>query len=414
MAIFNLFMAATAALVSFQSTSSELDQKDPNVKRWLEPLTALAAREHCSMFMDVDIESAPPRLPSLQVGVAGLRLIAGQMSRQLHDVKGIQVFVRDSDPTRLVLQRRLAILAWLRNLSPSDIDALANGRYTSAALDPKTREDVVGALAYDPETAGIYLERAEDIGMKLTAGVGVVFTNPVTGKRTSISLELPQKGTAVQQTGNSFGSASIAGSNGSITVPARTRQDMRSLAAAPLSPKGPLSFGAGRLLTLREIADEGHRVFQKLYVLDGRIAKSTYFVTGTYSEEAFNAALRDVTTIDPVAPLKANATDTQAQIRDLLSSTLKALLGAMPAGLTAEDLLNGRNMDAGELRSAFPEYGSYFDMKGLSSGVQVSLVPTLILSGNCGSAWQMGSPYRNADGSFTTSYRGTGTHVTIR
>lgn len=138
-------------------------------------------------------------------------------------------------------------------------------------------------------------------------------------------------------------------------------------------------------------------------------------MAGTFSKEAFAEGLRSLTQIPGSAPIDDEALSMQAKIKDLLKDALQDLMAhnRLPDGLTPDDLNNNRQMGLDDLSRMFPGAGSLFSMNGLSPGSTIRLMPSLVLSGNCGNAFELETRTR-ADGGTTTYYRGTYSEITIR
>lgn len=408
-------ISALILLVVASSAVADIDDSQPNVRAWREGLAKIASHEKYSLMVDVNLSAPPKLLPETRVGLTGLRTLAERLSRILTLPKGAVVLSRD--PTPWLTRRRQAtdLLAWIGGMSGDDLKRLMAGKLSTADVSPTMRQELVTMLATDPATQDVYLQRADRVGLRLSLGVSVEATDPATGRQTTFSAPLPSGSIATTSQGGMIVSGSRPDMPGGIQPPPASEPRGNPIEPTPVPPKGPLDFGKGRMLKLTELLDAASHAFHVRYAYDRRLEDSSIFVAGTFSKEAFAAGLRSLTQIPGSAPIEDEALSMQAKIKDLLKDALQDLMtkNRLPDGLTADDLNNHRQMSMEDLSRMFPGAESLFSMNGLGPGSTIRLMPSLVLSGSCGNAFELETRTR-ADGGTTTYYRGTYSEITIR
>ena len=83
---------------------------------------------------------------------------------------------------------------------------------------------------------------------------------------------------------------------------------------------GPLNFGAGRLIRIATILDMAGNKYKKGYLLDERLRQDYVFVKGSFSENGFETAIRELTR---VLPFQTNPLSPEMALRQLLDGKLR-------------------------------------------------------------------------------------------
>lgn len=157
--------------------------------------------------------------------------------------------------------------------------------------------------------------------------------------------------------------------------------------------EGPLKFGKGELLTLREILDRASTVFRERYRTDGRLMDSKYFINGDWNQEAFDKAVTMIATAEPTSkrPFRtfgeeAHRAEIESHFDKRLSEFWPAELvypdsaGGEDAPLKLEDFRHGKAVSLVELCRGNQELKSWLLRAGLSEDQTLSLSMGLALS----------------------------------
>jgi hypothetical protein len=116
---------------------------------------------------------------------------------------------------------------------------------------------------------------------------------------------------------------------------------------------GEVDFGDGEITTLREICARAERVLQKSFWIDGRLAPSRYFISGTFTEKRLLDVIAAVTEPFPVTPVPEghNRTEFAAERQRLIAIAFGPYsddkVGV--AELTIGDLIAGKSTTVKEL-----------------------------------------------------------------
>jgi hypothetical protein len=131
------FGVVALSLFSFaQDDEKENSTLTKQKEEWRKALTELARVEKAAMMFDIQIELAAPVPWKTCFGSEGFRLLGKAYERRWQTVEGVQVFTRSGHPfggEKEPISKR--VLEWLKNLSPSELEALKNGEMTLGYLD---------------------------------------------------------------------------------------------------------------------------------------------------------------------------------------------------------------------------------------------------------------------------------------
>ncbi len=140
-------------------------------------------------------------------------------------------------------------------------------------------------------------------------------------------------------------------------------------------PIGNLDFAEGQLLSLATIVDRASKVFHKIYLFDGRLGESMYYMQGHFSESSFLKSIAKVT--EPIAiqePDGRSAQRRKSMMNVLLHKVINLIDPSLaPKGLRYDEVLRGDKFSASDLMSADPGLRAGFQRNGIDPNAQFSL-----------------------------------------
>ena len=145
---------------------------------------------------------------------------------------------------------------------------------------------------------------------------------------------------------------------------------------------GELDLHEGRLLTVEEVVALARAAFQRGFIADSRIGKSTVYWQGRFTKDRFVEALRTVTNTleakeSPTTMEAANAA-IERVLRDKIAKLID--LSDAPNGLSYEDALKGRQVGVKDLAVSMRGLSNALSSYGLSPNSRFTLVPALAIS----------------------------------
>ena len=144
-------------------------------------------------------------------------------------------------------------------------------------------------------------------------------------------------------------------------------------------PTGSLDFSAGQVVSLASFVDRASKAFHKNYIFDGRLADSTYYVQGRFSEAAFLKSAGKATEAIPVQePDGQSEQRRKSMMKALLDKVMKLVDPSLaPKGMQYDDVLRGDKFSASDLVNADPGLQAGFQRNGIDPNAQFSISPRL-------------------------------------
>lgn len=274
-------ISATLFLTLVFPAAQQLGQ-DNTQRDWLKPLQKVARSENIAMCVDVDSIEKPSlfHYPKRE-GMEGLDRLATAIRRSWTVVDGVYVFRRrlDFDDQRLHTPHEHA-MSFLTSLEESDLNMLIAGSLNLSLVPRSSRRNVRYAVA------------------SLGNGLGDSLLAHYPG-RVGMRLVLEPTAVALSRTGDGDVSLNLVMGSGTVQVPDATHADREP---PPLGgpSDGALDFGEGAIWTLEEIVRQARVTFGQQIWIDGRLARSLYFVCGKFTLDRLVRVIGSVTdTIEP-------------------------------------------------------------------------------------------------------------------
>lgn len=360
---------------------------------WRRVLTPVAVVESRPFFFDINLISPPNVFRVAEpAGTRTMKLLARLTQRQWQQVHGVQVFTRevDDDPSSAAYFEHRA-LDWMRSLSPDDRQALMKGKLRLDQVDPAFRENIISwAINLQPAMASVLLNRGSRAGLEVGFNPVIVWKDARTGESQSASIHTPYPPIDVPSDAHS---ASPAGP-GQGSAPADVLET---------SMPGPLDFGQGKVLELKEILALAKGAFGVRYNSDSRLDHATFFVSGQFRRDVFNDVLKAATTLEPAGESnEPHGWIGEQPVRDLINSGFEDLLHdpllyspderppGTPLAVSMSAFLNGDDMTVRQLAGASPGLMAHLALIGLGPDTMVHLRPSLVFMIDAGGA-QAGS-----------------------
>lgn len=292
-------------------------QLEQHYKRWEEVLSQIAAKEKCTMFMDLaaaDTRVVPNLGYKHSSGSRSMRMLARTFRLQYEEVDGVQVLFQGAGAQQDRLQHHAEIYSYLADLGPNELSNLIAGTVPLKSLNANTIDIVEDLASIDPNMGSTIMDNEANTWIRLRIVPMLRFTDSASGLSRSIQLsstppaEWPNK-PATSELGNSLGG---------LHVP----------------EPGALDMGAGKLVKLRELLASASKAFGVKYGADARLLETRYFINGTTNRKTFEAALLKLSSAAPAAIIESRHDDMAAD-RARLVDKLKVLLAGKSIELTA-------------------------------------------------------------------------------
>ena len=337
-------------------------------KVWEGALRMALADLPSNVLIDVEAVTPPPSWSgALQsTGSRRLELLSSLLHREARQAEGTTVLVRSRASSTALDGDRLQASRWLADVPEDELILLAGKGAEFARLSPATQR-LVATLCDAPGLQERILNgKFVRVTVRLTLAVQA---NDRRGETHSFPLD-PFQHVSEEERAETARQAEAY------------RSSRPDVSPAMRPSVGPLDFSAGRLLTLRELLAEAGPTFKKDFYADSRLLDSTYFVKGRYTQAAFMAALRLVTTTLPPGDASEDAMRTKdAFAKDI--ETRWATLGQgrkLPKGFNLDDVRNGRLLGPQELGALGPEFNRALEAENIAPSAAFRLVPGFALS----------------------------------
>jgi hypothetical protein len=288
-----------------------------------------------------------------QYGVPAMRILAKATRTAWFQIAGVQVF---SFAQYDYANYEPMLFNLIRTLDPQTVKKAASEGLTLGELGNGSLDmDLLSSLVPDVAFGALMLDKGGNarIGMQLLPMIE--YADPETGK--TVRMTLPW-----------------AADGPTMTPPVGDSPLFPYTPLEPLSTQGPLDFGDGKVLSLKEMVAQAEEAFDTRYYLDFRLADTLVYVRGNMDKATFEKIYALVGDAQPPVERPARASlDREtlqawlAQYADSFAST-EQLHGMQPA-----DFVEGKTMSAGDLASYDPALRTLFEGRGLSASTQVRL-----------------------------------------
>ena len=344
------------------------------------------------MLFDVRDYGDPPTADYTgALGAGSMKALAFTCLRAWKQVREVQAFSRVG--VGQVRDDVDSLIAWIASLSDAEFRDLLAGRMVLADLDTAARRPVDGVISANPDMSYVFLGNEDVTRVSLKPSLAMTYTDAASGATKCVQFEQ-------------------YGHMRSPNVPAEpdlVRRGPRAR-ALPLdaAPTGDLDFGKGEILTLHEIAGRAGRAFGAAYDVDGRIARSNYFVSGKYDAASFDEALEYVTAV-PGAKPRTTAKDVSGEIERIkamyrrlgpkgidttglryeMPASVLPQLNAIAAKYGAAEQLDTsgffaqQTAPAAKLADGMPGFASFLQTSGVRPDTVLALDFTLVLVISC-------------------------------
>ena len=335
-------------------------------------LRSVTKSEGISLIADVNLNyEISGRFPDLS-GAPRLRAIAQMLNRAYVQEEGTVLFIRRPEDAYGSSRRSaLAALEWLESLDERALTLLSKGALFTNDIPQHALQGVMEALSPDPDRLQHLLKpttRAA-IGAKLTLMVEVKNSETGEVQRMTVPVQFAPATSPLQPVQPS----------GSQPVPE----------VVPPRSTGPLKFTPGKVLTLREILNKVQRHVQKSISFDLRLANTTCFVEGEFGIDQFLAALRRVTSVEPVRVVEDPDAAVAKRISDLIRSTLgEKLQGEGWLKKLGVDALKSEQIEAHKLMEASPFMSHVLRQAGVDMNAQVKVRPAVAFTVDPGGSFK--------------------------
>lgn len=328
-------------------------KREELVSAWTKSLVAICDLEQIDAMAFTIPGWEPLEVWSNPYGVPAMRLLARATRTAWFQVNGVQVF---SFAHYDYANYEPLVFSLLQGLDAAAVEQLATSGMTLGELGQGPNMDLLTALVPDVAFAAVILDRGKNARVGIQFLPLVEFTDPATGK--SGRLTLP--GWAED---GPFQTAEVEKGASFPYVPLNRQTET-----------GPLSFGRGSVLTLREVVAQAEEAFGTRYYLDHRLTDTLVFVRGSMGKETFAKVYEHIGAAKrPVERPNGNKLDS-ASLQDWLIRNADVLArSANLHGMEVSDFINGATLTAGDLVARDPGLRSLFDSRGLSPSAQIRL-----------------------------------------
>lgn len=344
---------------------------------WGSALRAICEAEDIEAMV-FDIEPAYRHVEpwTERYGAEAMRLLGYGAKRRWIQVDGVQVFTRVGFNYRATRSTE-TLLSILASLDEEGIRRLGNEGLTLGELG-SIGDQMLPYLAWDPPMAKILMDRGSNIHVQARFAPQFEYTDPKTGRVVTDQL-------------------------GSVdTGPPWTQQEAATHRREPVPYEphrpGPLDFGPGKVITLREFKSEAQAVFDTVYEIDARLMTAPVFVRGSMTKETFEKVYQEVASAQH--PIEVSPVPQNDALRRLLETKASSLAQDGKDklwGLSPDDFVEGKTMTVGDLAALEESIGEYLlDTLGLTPSDQVRLKPGVLFIFDAG-------------GTRTTGFAGNGT-----
>jgi hypothetical protein len=352
----------------------ETDAKQ-RIARWEKSLSELSKRENATIFMALDTSGDPPNMKCEKpYGEAAMKALSMATRTQWKQMYGVQTF--SLMPLSKIRERTAAALDWIATLPDPAFRRLCSGKTKLSEIDSDGQDLMLELAAFEPDVAFALLDHADSIIMQVQICPKVRYAGPIAGAIKEVSI----------------GGYSLH----DYPVP---HPDGIAPTVLERSPRGPLKFGDGIVLTLRELAERARSTFGLIYEYDWRIADSRYFLCGSFDKFSFEKALDVVTNVPRVLPRRPGSPDMSADLALLRArmrqtgppkidvSQLRMMIRVSSSAdidlinqqfgpteqIDAASFLDGAVISAGSLCRNMPGLSTYMDSQGITPDMMLTL-----------------------------------------
>lgn len=373
---------------SFISAQGDVSTQDPQLPRYdphfatKEDLQAIyedweaALRTICEAegiaAMVFDIEPAYRNVDpwTERYGAEAMRLLGYGAKRRWIQVDGVQVFTRVGFDYRATHSTDV-LLSILASLDEEVVGRLGSEDLSLGDLG-SIGDQMLPFLAWDPPMAKVLLDRGSSIRVQAKFAPQFEYRDPKTGR-----VVTDQLGTV--DTGPTWSEHK---------VPSHPREPV------PYEPHrpGPLDFGSGKVITLREFKSKAQTTFGTVYEIDARLMTAPVFVRGSMNKQTFEKVYREVASAQHPVEVRPAAPHDDL-LRELLETKASPLAQEAKDelwGLSPDDFVQGKALTVGDLARLDPTIGEYLNSLGLAPSDQVRLKPGLIFTFDAGGTRTLG------------------------
>ncbi|RME20939.1 MAG: hypothetical protein D6800_12650 [Candidatus Zixiibacteriota bacterium] len=385
----SMFLMMTSLMLSQSgppAQSPELPSYYPHVatpeelttiyRDWEEALRKICDTEGiAAMVFDIEPTYQHVEPWTKRYGAEAMRLLGYGAKRRWVQIDGVQVFTRVGFDYRATRSTE-TLLALLAGLDEESLKRLSSEGLSLGDLG-SMGDAMLPYLAWDPAMAKILLDRGPNVQVQAQFAPQFAYRDPKTGRVVTDQLGFVDTGPPWSQS----------------NVPSQPREPV------PYEPHrpGPLDFGPGKVMTLREFKAKAQAVFGTVYEIDARLMTAPVFVRGSMSKETFEKVYQEVASAQHPVEIRPVSQD------DLLRELLETKAGSLAQdakdklwGLSPDDFIQGKTMTVGELAKLDPSISEYMESLGLSPSDQVQLKPGVIFTFDAGGTRTIG--FANAGG----------------
>lgn len=339
-------------------------------ENWESALITICEAEGIAAMV-FDIEPAYQHVDpwTERYGAEAMRLLGYGAKRRWLQIDGVQVFTRVGFDYRATRSTD-ALLSILASLDEESLQRLGSEGLSLGELG-SMGDRMLPYLAWDPPMARILLDRGPNVQVQAKFAPQFEYRNPKTGRVVTDQLGTVDTGPPWSQG----------------KVPSHPREPV------PYEPHrpGPLDFGPGKVITLREFKAKAQAAFGTVYEIDARLMTAPVFVRGSMSKDTFDNVYQEIASAQH--PVEVRPVPQDDLLQELLETKAASLAqGAKDElwGLSPDDFIEGRTMTVGDLARLDPSIGEYLDSVGLSPTDQVRLKPGLIFTFDAGGTRTVG------------------------
>ena len=360
-----LALAGQSAVPQSSPLKVEYKTTDPAIRKaeWGGFLKSLAKETEAAVMIDVQPNKPIPLLGDLD-SYNKLSYFADVQFSDLKEFDGLYLISRKASTISEESWRRSRLLNWLNGISNEDLADLITGNFTSERIPPQTLRDIMPLIALTDDSWHMYGPAPYSVSASLSFAIDYKDKNGMS-RRFSLSNRVASalRASAPRFQTNDYDNEQIPA--GEIRRP----------------EPGELDFGDGELLTLSELALKVRKKTGVSFVYDLRLKESLIFISGSFDVKTFAKAFEVLTTA-PNGGKKEKAVD-ERQIVDLLLKETFARLAETPSGLpneiSAEDVLQKKEISGAELMRLFPELIEEFGAGGVVAATSARFVPGITL-----------------------------------
>lgn len=292
-------------------TSEELEERK---QRWQKALSAIAQKENASIFFYLGPRvrgKTPNILHTRPRGTQTMKALARATHLTWAQIHGIQTFAQFQEPNAPDHNTDLeGLIAWLTNLDPAKRQLLVEGKLWLGYVDPETRDRLLRLMGR-PDMHFVTLNQSDAVLLHLKFEPRLEYIAPQTGQPYQYPLREP--------------TFMVNSLNQKVPL---NKPDALPMEPLDKAETGPLDFGEGMILPLADIRKQASAAFGRQYQSKATLDEPAFFISGVFTQNAFEAALKVVTTFarpEQEPPIKKDTPAIRALFNSLLASEFKRL-----------------------------------------------------------------------------------------